>query len=73
MGAVIIIAVILGIFVGDWRDFFKSDIQKEIDKDELKELGIDWLTILFHIASWFGLLFVIWLVFVIIKILWKSA
>jgi len=69
IGIILILSILLGVCFGSWQDLFKSEQDKEYEKEEM-----GWfLYKLAIILSWIWPLFIIYFAFLIIKILWKLA
>lgn len=71
---ILFISIIPALFLGDPRDWRKSDIEKENDKQDLGGGIFSWVTLkLGAIISWWIILVAVYIVFVIIKMLWRLA
>ncbi|MCL4397829.1 hypothetical protein M1403_02250 [Patescibacteria group bacterium] len=66
---IIVLAIIASIFFGNWQNWFKTDIEKEYDKEQMGWL----LSKIGDILNWIFLLYGIQIAFMIIKTLWRLA
>jgi len=73
-GIILSLSSLLGVAMGDWRDWGKSESEKNYEYQELGGGKFAWVvTKIGGIISWFSILFFLYLILAIIKILWKLA
>ncbi len=69
-----LLAAALALLFGDPRDWWKSDLRKEIEKEEFGGGILNWIVAKFgNTMIWWYILLAIWITFVIIKGIWKMA
>lgn len=71
---IFLVAVIPALFFGDPRDWGKSDLEKDYEKDELGGGLFAWIICkLGSVATWSFILVGLFIAFAIIKVIWKLA
>lgn len=66
---ILFLSLVLGLLFGSWSDWFKSESEREYERNE-----VGWfLDKLGNIISWIFLLYIIYIVFIVIKTLWRLS
>jgi len=64
-----IFSILLALFFGNPNDLLSNKMDGEYEDKSIGKFSL-YIT---SVLAWFGILYLIWIVFVIIKVLWKLA